>query len=104
MKLKRSLMIALVLVAPFVVQSISYAEGVVILGRLQIFELDEDDSVSRLSIENEDQRFLLDVDHIGEDLLKLIGDKVKVLGTLASEEDGYKVIRVRTCQKVISED
>lgn len=104
MKLKRSWLIALIFAILFGVQSIGHAEEVVVLGRLQIFELDADDNVTRLSIENEDDRFVLEVDHIDEDLLKLVGSKVEVVGTSASDENGFKIIRVRTCRKVISED
>ncbi len=105
MKRKISLLVIYtLLILCFLSSAVSADTDVIVTGRIQIFALDKNDYVIKLSIENENERYVLHVESIGEDLLELIGSEVQLTGTLGPDEEGNKTIHVKTYERIIYKD
>jgi hypothetical protein len=63
-------------------------------GRVKIFSIDQNDKVTAVYLESQDEKYLVNLSHQGRDLLSLVGRDLRVVGTPGSNQENMKTLTV----------
>jgi hypothetical protein len=73
-------------------------EPVTVRGTVVEDDWDDDDNVIAVAISSDEEYYVVDKRGKGKDLLKLVDKEVEVKGTVKEDEDGNRIITVRSYQ------
>lgn len=92
----------LILLTPLIINLNVFADDkVTVIGTVMEAALDENDTITAVSIESIDGPYLVYNNAAGKRLLRLVGKNVKATGTLGQDSGGHTTITVKTYELLL---